>query len=192
MRRSVLRCLLFAFLFASSAVPAVAGTIVGNFFFQRDPCDPIVHFDCDAGDPYLFEYFVLSNDSTGTAYEGLIFSAIIQIDGTDYEEQFIDPTPVAGGPASMTLGLPATPPFANGGEASLIFTIENAALFPGTLSLSTLLYDDFDPNDLDGYSPSFNAAVEYTEGAAPVTEAPSWLVGGIALIALAAGRSFLA
>ena len=188
MRRCVLRCVLVSLLVVWSAVPAAAGTIVGEFFFVRDVCDPADEF-CQP-----FEYFNLTNivDPLGPL-AGLTFSAVIQIqellpDSTvhvfDYEEQLF-PLPIAFGEFAMTSGLPATPPFAGGGKASLVFADGNVADYFGTLSLSNLLYDD------GSSSPTFSAQVVFTEnGPVAVTEAPSWLVVVIGLGALAAGRAF--
>ena len=169
MRRCVSRCVLLALLAAFFAVPATAGTIVGEFYFQRDQ---------------PFEYFTLTNTVDPVdALGGLKFSGLIQIDGFDYDEQFIDPAPIGSGESAMTLGLPATPPFAAGGKASLVFNSTNVGNYFGTLSLSNLLEDDV-------AAPTFSAQVVFTPNAVP--EAPSWLVVVIALGALAVGRHFLA
>lgn len=191
MRRHVLRCGLLALLAAFSAAPAVAGTIVGQFYFQRDICDPLFDEFCEFDEP--FEYFNLTNtvDPAGPL-AGLTFSALIQIGGINYDYQF-DEIPLASYEATYTLALPPTGPFAAGGRASLVFNGGNVADYFGTLSLSNLLYDDLILDDDDGYSPSFSAAVEYMEnGPVAVTEPPSWLVVVIALGALAVGRGFLA
>ncbi len=191
MRRRVFRCVLLALLAAFSAVPAAAGTIVGQFYFDRDS------FLCELlGDPECvpFEQFRLEN--LGLApYADLVFSAVIQFNGINYGYQFdhgpsIDPNdfiPVPVLPGG-TVGTPALdpPPFA-AEQVSLVFNIENAALYPGTLSLSPFSFDDDDFSLL-----VFSAAVEYTEnGSVPVTETPSWLVVVIGLSALAVGRAFL-
>ena len=162
-----------------SAAPAAAGTIVGQFYFERDFgfCDP------NDASCQPFESFTLINivDPAGPL-AGLTFSALIQIDGIDYEDQFIDPAPIGSGEFAMTSGLPATPPFAAGGTASLVFNGGNVADYFGTLSLSNLLEDDVS-------SPTFSADVVFTANA--VTEAPSWLVVVIGVGALAVGRLFL-
>ena len=176
--------LLLVALLSLSSAPAAAGTIVGQFYFERDFgfCDPTVDPTCQP-----FEYFNLINtvDPAGSL-AGLTFSALIQIDGIHYEDQFIDPAPIASGGFAITLGLPVTPPFTGGGKASLVFTDGNVADYLGTLSLSNLLYDD------GSSSPPFSAQVVFTpNGSVAVTEAPSWLVVVIGLGALAVGRCFL-
>jgi hypothetical protein len=176
----VSRCLLLALFVIWSAAPAAAGTIVGQFYFERDSgfCDP----DDDSCRP--FETFYLTNvvDESGLL-AGLTYSALIQIDGIDYDDQFIDSTPIAPGGFANTTGLPLTPPFAGGGMASLVFTDGNFAAYSGTLSLSNLLYDDGSPE-------GFSADVVFSANA--VTEARSWLVAVIGVCALAACRVFLA
>lgn len=183
MRRRVSRCVLLALLAAFSAVPAAAGTIVGEFFFVRDD-------SCRSFDPSCqpFEYFNLTNIVDVTAapsLAGLTFSALIQIDGIEYDDQFTSPAPIGFGEFAMTLGLPATPPFAAAGRASLFFNGGNVADYFGTLTLSNPLRDD-------ASSPSFSATVEFTpNGPVAVTESPSWLVVVIGLGALAVGRALL-
>jgi len=187
MRRTLVRCGLLAVLAAFTAAPAAAGTIVGQFYFQRDVCDFDVDPFCEPA--FQFEYFVLDNSAIDSL-AGLTFSATIQLDGSDYEDQFIFPTPgpIASGESTTTFGLSPTTPFGAGGVASLIFSIENAVFYPGTLSLSNLLFDDLNLDD--GYTPSFSAAVVYTEDdPVAVTEAPSWFVVAIGLGALAIGRA---
>jgi hypothetical protein len=174
------RCLLLALFLIGSAAPAAAGTIVGQFYFERD------FGFCDLADPTCrpFETFYLTNvvDEKGPL-AGLTFSALIQIDGIDYDDQFIDPTPIASGGFANTTALPLIPPFAGGGMASLVFTDGNFSAYSGTLGLSKLLYDDGSPE-------GFSAEVVFS--ANPVTEAPSWLVVVAGAVALAAGRVLLA
>jgi len=171
MRRCVLRCLVPAFLAVLSAVPAAASPIkVGSFYFFGDE---------------FFEYFVLDNNADGPLAT-LTFSGLIQIDGSDYADQF-DPGPIASGGSVFSSGLFPIAPFTGGGKASLVFT-SNAASFGGSLGLSNLLFDDLDLTD--GYSPSFTAAVQFIEDApATVAETPSWIVVAIGLSALAIGRA---
>lgn len=173
MLRHFSRCLLLAVLAAFSAVPAAADPItenVGEFYFQGDE---------------FFEFFVLDNNASGLL-AGLQFSAIIQIDGSDYADQF-DPGPIGSGTSVFSPGLFPITAFTNGGRASLIFTIENSSLYPGQLELSNSLFYG-DANE----APSLNARVFYTgEVPATIPEAPSMLVVLISLSALVIGRSFL-
>jgi hypothetical protein len=187
--RGAARCLLLALFLIGSAAPAAAGTI-GYFSFERQD---------------FFQYFSLENNAAGSL-EGLIFSAVIQIDGVDYDYQFIDPEPPIDPDTNEPLPRVPVPigsnqsvisdgfapwPFTDGGKASLVFNIENPALYPGTLSLSNLLYE-YDPEN-ETAPPSFSATVEYSQnGSVAVTEAPSWLVAFLAVAALAAGRVLLA
>lgn len=183
MHRRVSRCVLLALLAAFFAVPATAGTIVGEFYFERDV------FAC-GGDPACqpFEYFNLTNtvDPDGPL-AGLTFSALIQINGINYDYQFIDSTPIAIYGFAITNGL-VPGPLAAGGRASLVFNGGNVADYLGALSLSNdhgnVLYDD------GTFAPPFSAQVVFTPNAVP--EAPSWLVVVIALGALAVGRHVLA
>jgi hypothetical protein len=176
MRRRLTRCGLLILLAAFSAVPAAAGTIVGSFYFERD-------IPCEGCDP--FEKFTLDNSAeiAGPAFADLMFSAIIQINAIDHN--FEDPSPIASGGFAQTN--PLVPlAFTDASEVSLIFSIANAGLYPGTLSLSPFTFDTDDSSPL-----IFSAAVEYTEnGSVPVAETPSWLVVAIALSALAVGRAF--
>ena len=188
MRRRVFRCVLLALLAAFSAVPAAAGTIVGEFYFQLDSgfCDPT--------DPTCepFEVFYLANTYVPVdaldPLVGLSFSAVIQVDEIDYVDQFFYGLPLASGEFDFTLGLPSTSPFFGGGKASLIFN-GNFADYFGTLSLSNehgnVLYDD------GSASPPFSAQVIFTpNGPVGVPEVPSSLVVVIALSALVVGRAF--
>ena len=186
MRRRVFRCVLLALLAAFCAVPAAAGTIVGQFYFQRDVCDTDIDPFCDPS--FQFEYFNLINivDESGPL-AGLTFSGLIQIDGIDYEDQFIFPDPIGAFGSAITSGLPATPPFAAGGKASLVFNAGNFADYFGTLSLSNLLDEGSSSPDDDVF---FADVVFTANGGVPVTETPSWLVVVIGLSALAVGRAF--
>ena len=184
MRRRVSHCLLLALLAVFSAAPAAANPIVGSFYFQTGVCDFVAEPECDPA--FQFEYFVLDNAAYG-ALAGLTFSAVLQVGGTDYVDQFFHSLQLASGESVLTSGLPSTSPFIGGGTASLVFT-GNFALFGGTLGLSNLLYDDADPTG--DYLPSFTAAVEFIEDApVAVTESSSWLVVVIGLGALAVGRA---
>jgi hypothetical protein len=191
MRRRLLRYLLPALFAAFFAVPVAASPIiVGDFYLQRDPCDPLLHSVCDQSD--IFEYFVLANvldpSDLSDPLAGLTFTAVIKIGAADYSDQFFHGFPLSPGDSVLSSGLPSIPPFGGGGTASLFFTDGNYASYGGTLQLSNLLYDDLNP--ADGYAPSFQAQVLFIEdGPVPVTESPSWLVGVIGLSALAVGRA---
>jgi hypothetical protein len=176
MRRSVLRCLLFAFLFVSAAVPASAGTIVGSFYFEEVPCDTDFDPTCKP-----FEIFNLINFVGFTVPDApaeLTFHAQIQLNGSPYGFQFTETEPIGDGGSLITNGLVPSP-LLGGGVASLIFTGGNFADF-GTLRLL---------NDVS--STSLSASVEFTANANAVPEAPSWFVIVVAFGALVAGRSFL-
>lgn len=189
MRRRVSDCALLALLVVFSAVPAVANPInpiVGSFYFQPGVCDFAAEPNCDPA--FQFEYFVLDNSAYGELAE-LTFSAVIQVDGSDYVDQFFHTLELVSGESVATSGLPSTSPFIGGGIASLVFT-GNFALFGGRLGLSNPLSDDRDPTG--DYSPSFSAAIEFIPDVpVAVTESHSWLVVVIGLGALAVGRAFL-
>jgi hypothetical protein len=179
MRLNFSRCVVIALLVVCSAAPAAAGPI-GQFFFERDNslCELL-------GDPSCvpFESFTLLNtvDEAGSL-AGLTFSAVIQIDGVDFLEQFIDPTPIGSNQSMSTTALPVIRPFDSGGMASLIFTGGNFASYFGTLSLSKPLFDDGSPE-------GFTADILFSANA--VSETPSWLVVVIGIGILAAGRIFV-
>ena len=180
MRLDFSRCVVIVLLVVCSAAPAAAGPI-GQFFFERDNslCELL-------GDPSCvpFESFNLFNtvDQSGPL-AGLTFSAVIQIDGEDYTDQFLDPSPIGYGGSMSTNALPLIRPFASGDLATLIFTGGNFASYSGTLSLSKPLFDDGSPE-------GFTADILFSANA--VSETPSWLVVVIGIGTLAAGRIFLA
>ena len=105
----------------------------------------------------------------------LTFFGFIEIEpfvGSNYELFFNDPDPIGFGGSAIVYA-----PFPDRATAGLMIAAGDAARFPGTLKLQRLS------------STAFSADIEYDPVA--VTEAPSWLVIGVALGALAAGRVFL-